>query len=278
VLEVGPATGYVTEALKERGCRVVAIEIDPVAAELAAGFCERMLIGDIETLDLDRLLKGELFDVIMFGDVLEHLVDPGRVLHDVGRFLKPSGRLVVSVPNVAHGSIRLGLLNGRFDYVDTGLLDRTHLRFFTKDSFEALLRTAGFEIEEFRRVLIDPFSAEVPLQEAAYLPEMVRALREDIEATTYQMVVSARRLKVRRKATPPPQAANGLPDVVRVLLDKQKEIVAPEALIAREHRSLGYRLLKLPRAVALLVCPPASLRGRAYARVLSLFDRLSGAG
>src|SRR5688572_28829333 len=80
VLEFGPATGYVTEVLKERGCSVVGVEIDAEAAEIASQFCERMIIGDIEQLDLPHLLADDCFDAILFGDVLEHLLQPARVL------------------------------------------------------------------------------------------------------------------------------------------------------------------------------------------------------
>src|SRR3990170_6784734 len=72
VLEVGPATGYVTEVLRQRGCEVTAIEKDPAAAEIAAKFCERMVVGDVEEIDLGSAFAGERFDVVIFGDVLEH--------------------------------------------------------------------------------------------------------------------------------------------------------------------------------------------------------------
>src|SRR5215211_1884080 len=76
VLELGPATGYMSQAFADRGCKVVGIEIDPEMAQRANEFCERMILGDLDTLDFDEELGGERFDAIVAADVLEHLKDP----------------------------------------------------------------------------------------------------------------------------------------------------------------------------------------------------------
>ncbi|CAN5872909.1 hypothetical protein BH23ACT12_BH23ACT12_00230 [soil metagenome] len=89
VLEVGSATGSMTRVLQERECRVTCIEIDPAAAEVGREFCERMVVGSIEKLDLPGLFAGELFDVVIFSDVLEHLVDPAATLCAVRPLLAP---------------------------------------------------------------------------------------------------------------------------------------------------------------------------------------------
>jgi 2-polyprenyl-3-methyl-5-hydroxy-6-metoxy-1,4-benzoquinol methylase len=191
VLEVGPATGYVTKILQERGCRVSCIEIDPEAAEIAAPFTERMVVGNIETMDLPSTFAGNRFDVVTFGDVLEHLVDPLSVLIRVRDILTPRGYVVASVPNVAHGSIRLSLLAGHFDYLDQGLLDRTHLRFFTQETLGALFHDAGYDVKTWRRVLADPFATEVGLREADFPPYLVDAVRNAPEGHSYQFVLKA---------------------------------------------------------------------------------------
>ena len=80
VLEVGPATGYVTKVLQQRGCRVWCIENDAEAAKVAAEFCERMVVANVEAVDFKSTFPEERFDVVTFGDVLEHLVDPMAVL------------------------------------------------------------------------------------------------------------------------------------------------------------------------------------------------------
>ena len=109
VLELGPATGRITRALKENNCQVVAIERDARAAEMLRSFCT-VIEGDIEQLPLEHYLKGMTFDVILAGDFLEHLQDPVQVLQELRPFLGPNGFVVSSIPNVTHGSVRLELL------------------------------------------------------------------------------------------------------------------------------------------------------------------------
>ncbi len=143
LLDVGAADGLLSRHLSDAGWRVTAIEADPQLADAGRAYCERMLLTDV---DRDIPEFDEPFDVIVYGDVLEHLVDPLRTVQGLNRSLASGGRVVVSVPNVAHLLIRLSLLFGRFDYFDRGILDRTHLRFFTDRSLRRLLGAAGLVI------------------------------------------------------------------------------------------------------------------------------------
>jgi O-antigen biosynthesis protein len=191
VLELGPATGYMTHAFKERGCTVVGIELDPEMAANAERFTERMIVGDIDRLDLEKQLGEERFDAIVAADVLEHLRDPLKILVELKKFLKPDGCFVVSFPNVAHGSVRLSLLSGRFDYQDIGLLDSTHLRFFTRESFEELLDEAELGLAVLHRHELNLDASEVPFDGATVSPELRERLEGDPDARTYQYVVKA---------------------------------------------------------------------------------------
>src|SRR5690242_10330690 len=122
-----------SQVLRERlGCSVVGIELDPQMGELARPQLERLIIGDLETVDLAAELGDERFDVLLFADVLEHMRDPAAVLARTRPFLRDDGLVVASLPNVAHISVRLSLLAGQFRYRRWGLLDETHLRFFTR--------------------------------------------------------------------------------------------------------------------------------------------------
>lgn len=206
VLEVGPATGYITQALRDRGCRVTGLEIDPAAAEISAAFAERMIVGDIEAMDLEEELGGERFDVVMYGDVLEHLVDPEKVLVKTRSILTPGGRVVASIPNVAHASVRLSLLGGRFRYRDDGLLDRTHLRFFTRESIEALFDAAGYELGEIRVSTTGPFGTELGLRGEDFPPTLVEAVMSLQDSDTYQFIVDARPGSGARSAGSPASA------------------------------------------------------------------------
>jgi len=95
-------------------------------------------------------LQGEQFDYILIGDVLEHLENPGSILSLLNKFLKINGRLVMSLPNVAHYSMRFGLLFGDWDMAETGILDKTHLHFYTLKSAKELLKNSGWKIVDFR--------------------------------------------------------------------------------------------------------------------------------
>lgn len=192
VLDVGTAAGHLAEALAERGCRVTGIEIDLAAARRAEERCESVIIGDVETLDVYEKLGEDVFDVIVFGDVLEHLRDPLRTLVRMKPFLRPEGYVVASIPNVAHGSVRLALLQGRFEYRPLGLLDETHLRFFTRESMERLFDDAGYSVSGLERTIRDILETEIEVDSEAFDGEFLESVRKAPEATTYRYVVMAR--------------------------------------------------------------------------------------
>ena len=191
VLDVGCANGYLAKVLVERGCTVSGVEYDEKAAEEARPVLERLVVGDLERLDLVEELGTGQFDVIVFGDVLEHLRDPLPVLRASRALLAPGGYAVISIPNVAHGSVRISLLKGRFDYRPLGLLDSTHIRFFTRDNLKALLRDAGFAPTDFLRTTAGIFETELGVQPGDAPDEVVQEVLEDPDATTYQFVVRA---------------------------------------------------------------------------------------
>lgn len=146
VLEVGAHTGYFTDRLRLQGCHVTAVEMDPAAAQKAAARADRIIVGDIED-DKVRAQLAEPFDVILYMHILEHLVDPWGVLRESRRMLKKGGSIIILIPNVAAWHVRKDLFfKGIFEYEDVGILDRTHLRFFTLNSARALVEEAGYRI------------------------------------------------------------------------------------------------------------------------------------
>ncbi len=154
VLDVGCSSGYLARPLAARGNTIVGIELDPEAARAAEQFCERVLVGDVETMELP--LEPGSFDVVLCGDLIEHLRDPVAALARLRLFLRPGGRVVLSTPNIANWAIRLSLLGGRWRYTDRGILDRTHTHLFTRATLDEALHRAGYE-----HVEID-FSVPVP--------------------------------------------------------------------------------------------------------------------
>lgn len=194
VLDVGCSYGHVAAALKERGCTVTGIELDAEAASKAQQYCERVIIGDLDTMDLRAELGPEKFDVALFGDVLEHLKNAQRLLSATREALAPGGFIGVSVPNVAHGSIRLKLLMGDFDYENMGILDDTHLKYYTRKSICDLLESCGFMVEVIDWVekrltarviheVLDPLGL-------GNLEEVIKSL-STWEAVAYQYVIKA---------------------------------------------------------------------------------------
>jgi glycosyltransferase involved in cell wall biosynthesis len=143
VLEVGTATGYLTSEMAKLGCRVTGIEQDPQMAEIARKHCGDLFVGDLEQMDLSRLGN---YDAIVFGDVLEHLRSPLDALKKMMSFLKPGGQILISLPNVANMWVRLNLLMGRFEYQRVGILDESHLRFFTLKSAKQMVDDAGLDV------------------------------------------------------------------------------------------------------------------------------------
>lgn len=153
LLDVGAADGFLAERLTKQDWKVTAIERDPEMASLARRHCCEVVV-----IDLNQgvpHLSG-LFDAIVYGDILEHLVSPERVFNLLNQYLTKGGVVIVSMPNVAHLWVRLMLLFGRFDYADSGILDRTHVRFFTLKTFRRFL-------EECNVQLVDMVPVPAPL-------------------------------------------------------------------------------------------------------------------
>lgn len=256
VLEVGCASGYMSRVLREeKRCSVVGIEVSPEAAEEARPHLDRLIVGDAETLDLDNALGGETFDVVLFADVLEHLRDPAGLLRRVRPFLGDAGVVVASIPNVAHASVRLALLAGEFRYRPVGLLDDTHLRFFTRATIDDLFETSGYVVEDWHRRRIDPDQTELGASEAT--PEIREQIASDPEATTYQFVVRAvasdasRRLAATRGLLR--EARSELSELrpLRQELDEQRaQLRADLPALRLAHEALSRRLLAERSAMA----------------------------
>jgi 2-polyprenyl-3-methyl-5-hydroxy-6-metoxy-1,4-benzoquinol methylase len=145
LLDVGAAQGVLAQRFTQRGFEVTCIEGSAELAALGKSLCHEMIVTD---LDKPLPALNGTFDIIVYGDILEHLRNPLEVFKGFNRYLRPNGKVIVSVPNFAHLWVRLNLLFGRFEYADRGILDRTHLRFFTLRSFRNFIQEAGLEVED----------------------------------------------------------------------------------------------------------------------------------
>ncbi len=144
VLEFGCAKGLFSKHLKEElGCKVYGIEISQHALEVAKAHLDGYICCDIENYDWESELSGIKFDTLVFADVLEHLREPAKAIKRALSLLKDDGKIIFSVPNIAHADIILKLLGNRFDYTDIGLLDNTHIHLFAKENIAELCADAG---------------------------------------------------------------------------------------------------------------------------------------
>lgn len=151
VLEFGPAHGRMTKYLKENlNCKVSIVEIDDDAGNHASSFAEYCLLGsergNIENFKWLMEFPKKYYDYIIFADVLEHLYNPYIVLKEAVNLLKDNGSIIISIPNVSHNGVIIDLINNNFQYRDLGLLDNTHIRFFTSLTLTKMVSDAGLKV------------------------------------------------------------------------------------------------------------------------------------
>ena len=189
ILEIGCGTGNTGRALKESGkaAGVIGVEIIPEIAKIAETKLDKVICGDIEVLDL-HFDRG-YFDYVIMGDVLEHLYDPWGVVSKVRHYIKDGGYIIASLPNIRNWRIMKNLiLKGEWEYTDAGLLDNTHLRFFTKKSIIKLFEDNGFgEIE-----IVPAFKTKSKKNKSNLINVLTLGLFE--EFLTGQYIVKARKL------------------------------------------------------------------------------------
>jgi methionine biosynthesis protein MetW len=145
VLDVGCGSGSFAQILQELSNCEAVIGVEPDAARAAAARARGMQVYQGNLTEEMVALIGS-FDVIVFADVLEHLAGPASLLLLATRALKPGGKILISVPNVGHWSTRFGLLCGKFAYEQYGIMDATHLRWFTKASIVKFLSRVGYDV------------------------------------------------------------------------------------------------------------------------------------
>jgi 2-polyprenyl-3-methyl-5-hydroxy-6-metoxy-1,4-benzoquinol methylase len=145
VLDIGCSSGNFGKVLiNDKKCIVDGIEINTTDAKRASKILRKVWVKDIEKDKLDYL--NDKYDVIYLGDVIEHLVDPISVLKNIKKYLSKKGFILFSIPNMGYLEVRLDLLRGEFEYTETGLLDKTHLHFYTQNEIFRIFNESGFNI------------------------------------------------------------------------------------------------------------------------------------
>lgn len=152
ILDIGCGHGEMARHLSALGKRLIGVDREATCHKTAEPHYEKMIVGDIEDMETLKVLTslGRRYDLILFSEILEHLVHPEKTLEELRVLLRPHGAIIVVLPNVAFYKTRWMLLLGQWRYREEGILDRTHLNFFTLESAQELLQKAGFRIEDSR--------------------------------------------------------------------------------------------------------------------------------
>ncbi|WP_459479431.1 glycosyltransferase [Clostridium saccharoperbutylacetonicum] len=199
VLEFGSANGRMTRYLSEKiGCQVDIVEIDYEAGLDASKYSNKSLIGeelgDIEKYKWLDELKDEQYDFIIFADVLEHLHCPNEALKVCNRILKEDGSILLSVPNIAHNSVLIDLINDEFKYNQTGLLDNTHITFFTYKSFIRMIYECGYQPVKEEAAYCKVGANEIDNNYNFISKEFAKELRMREKGNIYQYVFEIKKI------------------------------------------------------------------------------------
>lgn len=198
VLEFGPAHGRLTKYLNEqKDCVIDIVELDVHSGKEAAKFAKNALVGkedgNIEDYKWESILKDERYDYIIFADVLEHLYDPWSVLKRSRALLKEDGSVIISIPNIAHNAIIISLLKDEFNYTNVGLLDNTHIRFFTYKTLKGMIDKAGLVCVQEKANYAQVGQIEVLADYAEVSPEVSRSLKNRYKGNVYQYVFETKK-------------------------------------------------------------------------------------
>ena len=260
ILELGCSSGYLSKFLmQDMACVVVGVDINQSVLLQAAPYCQQTIVADLDSNAWLAEIAGQQFDVVLCADVLEHLKNPAAMLASLKPYLHQDSRLLASVPNVAHASIRLELLQGHFDYESLGLLDDTHLHFYTRDGLIAMLMQAGYvgcdisySIQDLADEAIDQHLANAGLQSSNTARELLHAP----DAVAYQFIIEARPAqKELVQHLPQPLAPKPLVSSGVFYGEKQEKIVALEQQLDAEREHNQHRqkhIERLEEKIALL--------------------------
>lgn len=187
VLDIGAGNGLLARVLTMTHSTMIidGIEPEPYAADIASKYYRNFYTGYAQ--DFADVISREQYDFVVLADVIEHVGDPLSFLRDICAVLSTKTKIVLSIPNVAFGAVRVALLQGDFDYVDSGLLERTHLRFFTLKTVEALIAKIDMNIEKLYFLQRNMFSPEINQSNVSVC--CLSHIVKDEQAWTYQFLL-----------------------------------------------------------------------------------------
>lgn len=195
ILEIGTGSGAMANAYKQINSDVnyVGVEIDPEYQALSERYCDIVYLENFESASDTLMHEADDADFIIFSDVLEHMHDPWKVLKNLSERIPKHCRILASIPNIQHWSIQMRLLNGDFEYADSGLLDRTHVRFFTRKTMIQLFTNNGFSINQLTPRIFNFPNQDARLSLIRKNAELLNLNVEEavIDAASFQLVIDA---------------------------------------------------------------------------------------
>ena len=189
LLDLGMGTGGLGQYLSQRHAIVAdGVTLNPAEADIARSWYRRALVADLDQDNLAALLGDQRYDCIVCADVLEHLKAPQNILAQCKALLKPGGRLITSVPNAGYCGLVAELIQGDFRYRPEGLLDNTHLRFFTRTSLQRFFDENGWATQSIQTTQRDLLVSEFRVAFDSLPPAVARHLLASPDALTYQFI------------------------------------------------------------------------------------------
>ncbi len=283
ILDLGCGSGALGAFLAEhKQCVCDGVTLSQEEARHAAPFYRHVHVADLEDCDLDQLFGDARYDYIVCADVLEHLRQPERILAACRKRLTPEGRLLISVPNAGYSGLVAELLHGEFRYREEGLLDRTHLRFFTRRSLSRFLAEQGWQVDD-----IDTIERALPESEfrVAYdslPPAVARHLLATPDALAYQFIASAAPAAQALPIEPPlnyPQGHALFTAQLYIAHDGRYEEhnkLSTTGSIGQARQTLRFQLPSDGAAVSHLRLDPADRPGFVHLHRISLVDTHNG--
>jgi O-antigen biosynthesis protein len=241
ILEIGTASGSMTQYLKENlNCKVYGIEYNETDANIAKKYLQHLLIKNVEEIDFQSEYQNITFDTIILADVLEHLQNPLNLLKKIKPLLKENGEILISIPNVSYIGVVLNLIDGKFEYNQTGILDETHIKFFTLNSFTNLINQSNLFIESIDRVNINTSKSEFRTDIKKYPNQVIDyIISKNSEAFTYQFIYKLKKNQKLFNENKSPQISN------HIFLNSELDITNEYNNLLKKYSDLNIKTIEI---------------------------------
>ena len=277
VLDLGCGTGALGRWMQANGgCTMDGVTLSEQEAQIAQASYRQIVVGNLETIALKAHFPTQQYDFIVCADVLEHLTSPERILAQCRSLLSPHGALLVSVPNASYAGLIAELMQGRFEYRDEGLLDRTHLRFFTRTTLLEFLSKNGWPAQTLDPVRRELHSSEFITAFDSLPPAVARHLLTAPDALTYQLVTCSH-FQIETKTAPTLHAVATQEQSffsAELFIDSgqgyhQNSKRTCTGIIGQAHQTLVFQI---PKATQKLRLDPANRPGFLHLHAIRLID------